>query len=249
MSRVERHIAGNAKSKRCPLDLVQKWAVFQHWLVQKPRVTRVGLVVLGRLLHRQNPKTGRCDPSAIGLMEETGYSVRSIREAYSELEERGAIKRFRVAKRARNQVLIFSVDELRNNERSMELRGGGRTGTTMKRAAEDPAAHCRHNMQRTAPEKEKKKEKKKVALRRATAGGQIAAAKRRHGANEEMNLGEFERRIAKVFERAGLGYEDLVRLPVGEFERAYEQMKTGELTFARTVDLLLEAGRELKSRS
>lgn len=75
------------------LNLMKKWFVAQYWVQQNPPLKRAAFSVLMRLLDRQNPKTGRCDPSAAGLAEETGFTERSVRSAFNELEERGAIIR------------------------------------------------------------------------------------------------------------------------------------------------------------
>ncbi|WP_238704912.1 helix-turn-helix domain-containing protein [Parasedimentitalea marina] len=75
-------------------------------------MTRSAIIVLSRLLDRQNTKTGRCDPSVIRIVEETGMCERSVRGAFKELETRGALKRYRANRRSRNQFMIFSVAEL-----------------------------------------------------------------------------------------------------------------------------------------
>ena len=81
-----------------------------------------------------------------------GLSERGVRGAFKELESRGALKRSHVAKRARNQFLIFSVDEIGQNQRLAELkvRPGGRSG--LQPVAAPPAMRCRLNMQQAAPE-------------------------------------------------------------------------------------------------
>lgn len=249
MRRAESNAAAKAATKRRPLDLLEKWSVAQYWLLQGPHLTRVGMVVLGRLLHRQNPKTGRCDPSAVGLMEETGYSERSIRGAFKELEEKGAIKRYRVSKRARNQFLIYSVEELRTNKRSMELKMRAGQRIAMKPVTENPAIGCRQTLQRPAPEKKKENIKKNEETGKCNDGGLIGNAKRSHEIGVEMDLGEFERRIVKVFEREGLGYEGLMNLPVGQVEEAYERIAADDLSFSQAVGRLLKASTAQFDRS
>lgn len=61
----------------------------------------------------------------------------------------------------------------------------------------------------------------------------------------ELGLGEFERSVAKVFEREGYGYEGLMALPVGTVESIYTKLQAGDLTFARAVGELLQAYRVL----
>lgn len=245
MMRVGGNGDGKAVSKRRPLCFTQKWEVSQYWLLQQPHLTRVGMVVLGRLLHRQNPKTGRCDPSAIGLIEETGYSERSVRGAFKELEERGAIKRYRKSNRARNQFLIYSVEELRQNKRLMEQRIWTGHKTVMQPVAECPAIRCRQTLQRPAPEKKKEKIKEKGDPGKDVKDGLIGNDKGLFKSGEEMGLGEFERRAVKVFEREDLGYEGLMLLPAQVVEDTYEQMTAGELSFPQAIGRLLKARRIL----
>ncbi|WP_425660511.1 hypothetical protein [Roseobacter sp. EG26] len=222
---------------------MQKWLVSQYWLLHQPHLTRVGMAVLGRLLHRQNPETGRCDPSVVGLMEETGYSERSIRGAFKELEERGAIKRYRVSKRARNQFLIYSVEELGNNRRSMELKMRAGQRTAMKPVAEIPAMRCRQTLQRAAPKKRKENIKKNDETGKCGEGGIIGIAGEPLNSGKQVTLADFERRVAKVFEREGLGYEKLINLSTGEVEHTYKQVIADELTFSQAVGRLLKASK------
>lgn len=157
---------GQTMTKRKPLDLMQKWLVSQYWVRQQPPLTRASFSVLMRLLDRQNTKTGRCDPSAVGLAEETGFSERSVRSAFKELEERGAVIRRRASLRSRNQYLIHSVDELGQMKRlaALKPRAGKRTG--MNRVSAPPAIHYRPNLQRPAPETIKETIKKGKLLRK-----------------------------------------------------------------------------------
>lgn len=143
------------------MDLMQKWLVFQYWVRQQPPLTRASFFVLMRLLDRQNTKTGRCDPSAIGLFDETGFSERSVRGAFKEFEDRGVIKRSRVARRSRNQFLIYSLEELGQNQRSEKPIRQARQRPGLQPVAAQPATHCRPNLQPTAPETVKETIKKK----------------------------------------------------------------------------------------
>ena len=64
----------------------------------------------------------------------------------------------------------------------------------------------------------------------------------------EIGLGDFEKRIAKVFEREGYGYIGLMELPAREMERVHERMVVGELSFAEAVGSLVETFRLLKEQ-
>lgn len=227
-------------TKRQPLNLLQKWLVAQYWVCQQPPLTRASIAVLMRLLDRQNPKTGRCDPSAVGLLEEIGYSERSVRGAFRELEERGALERFRVARRSRNQFQIFSVEDLEQSQRLPELksRSGKRTG--LKPFAAPPEMHCRPNPQRPAPETIKETKKKTERAEREIAAVKAVSAEERGKPCAVMGLGEFERRVVKVFEREGYGYEELMAVPAQDVEQAYGQMADGCITFSDAVKRLLK---------
>lgn len=235
-------------TKRKPLDLMQKWLVSQYWVRQQPPLTRASFGVLMRLLDRQNTKTGRCDPSAVGLVEETGFSERSVRSAFKELEERGAVKRFRVAQRSRNQFLIYSVNELGQNARLAELKTRARQRTGLNPVAAPPAAYCRSNLQRPAPETIKETKKKKEGAEKGIAFGPMSRATGQIISLDEMGLGEFERRVVKVFEKEGYGYEGLMALPAQDVELAYGRMVVGEMSFSNALGELLEKYRSLGVR-
>ncbi|AXI46312.1 hypothetical protein C1J03_09895 [Sulfitobacter sp. SK012] len=228
-------------TKRAPLDLLQKWHVSQYWTRRQPLLTRTALLVLLRLLDRQNTKTGRCDPSALGLCEETGFSERGVRGAFKELESRGALKRRHVAKRARNQFLIFSVDEIGQNQRSAELksRAGARTG--LQPVAAPPAMRCRKNLKRTAPEQIKETIKKQDRAERVEVVGPTSLRNAGDSAGRQINPGDFERRMVKVFESKGYGYEGLLELPAGKLEQVFESYRDGGRSFGQSVGDLLDA--------
>jgi len=230
-------------TKRSPLNLLQKWYVTQYWVRQQPLLTRSGFLVLLRLLDRQNTKTGRCDPSAIGLCEETGLSERGVRGAFKELEYRGAIKRRQITKHTRNQFLIFSVEELAQNQHSTEVKMRASQRTRVHSAVEPPATHCRKGLQRAAPEQIKETIKKKDSAENATAAVPISIPSTGDIAQRKIDLWEFEKRTVKVFERNGYGYEGLVRLPVGSLEQAFESYRDDVRTFGQSVGDLLDAYR------
>ena len=230
-------------TKRSPLDLLQKWYVTQYWVRQKPPLTRSGLLVLLRLLDRQNTKTGRCDPSAVGLCEETSLSERGVRGAFKELEDRGAIKRRQITKRARNQFLIFSVEELAQNQHSTEakMRAGKRIG--VHSAVAPPAMHCRKSLQRAAPEQIKETIRETDNAENARGVVPISIPSIGNTAPIQIDAGEFERRVVKVFERSGYGYEGLLMLPAGKLEQVFEIYRDGTLSFGQSVGDLLDAYR------
>jgi DNA-binding Lrp family transcriptional regulator len=240
--------AHQTTAKRKHLDLVQKWQVAQHWAQQNPPLKRATYAVLMRLLDRQNPKTGRCDPSAAGLAEETGFTERSVRSAFSELEERGAIKRFRKARCARNQFMIFSVDELGHAARLAEckLLAGGRKGLNPVSAI--PEACFRSNVKRLSPETRKETKKKKENAEKMKAFGSAVDGVSQRAASVEMDLGQFEKRVAKVFEKEGFGYEGLLSLPTGDLEEAFARMAAGDLGFAGAVGQLLDKYKALREQ-
>lgn len=233
-------------TKRKPLDLLQEWLVSQYWAQQKPPLKRASYAVLMRLLDRQSPKTGRCDPSAVGLAEEIGFTERSVRSAFNELEERGAVKRYRKSRQARNQYLIFSTIELGRNARieALKLWSAHRTGK--KSASPQHETHCRVDLKRPSPETIKETKKKKENAKSGTAFGSTSCAERNGGASNEMGLAEFEKRVAKVFERGGFGYVGLLELPAQYLEDAHAQMKSGEISFSNAASQLLDEFRKRK---
>jgi DNA-binding Lrp family transcriptional regulator len=228
-------------TKRSPLDLLQKWHVSQYWARQQPLLTRTAFLVLLRLLDRQNTKTGRCDPSAIGLCEEMGLSERGVRGAFKELESRGALKRCRVAKRARNQFLIFSVDEIGQNQRlaKLKLRAGARTG--VQPVAVPAAVNCRINVKRSAPEQIKETIKKNDKAENMEATGPTPLVDIGGRAVRQIDLGEFERRAVKVFERKGYGYEGLLMIPAEKLEQTFVSYRDGIKSFGQSIGDLLDA--------
>ena len=234
-------------NERKPLDLKAKWQVAQHWAMQKPPLRHATQLVLLRLLERQNPRTGRCDPSAVGLSEEIGYSERSVRSAFKELEERGAIKRYRASKRARNQFLIHSVEELGQHKRLAELkmRAGQRTG--MKPVSVPPAMHCRPNLKRASPETIKETIKKKESAEREGAMIDVSPPAELGAPKIGTGMGEFERNLAKAFDHKGYGYQGLLELPSGVVEQAYFEVLDGKLSFTQAVDDLIAQYRRLSN--
>ncbi|WIY24508.1 helix-turn-helix domain-containing protein [Parasedimentitalea psychrophila] len=235
-------------TKRQPLNLMQKWLVPQYWVCQQPQLTRASFCVLMRLLDRQNTKTGRCDPSAVGLAEETGFSERSIRGAFKELEERGVIKRNRVARRSRNQFLIYSVAELEQNQRSANPKRRAGQRPSLQPAAATPAMHCLQNLQRTAPETIKETIKKNEGAENTNAIGQALSGDTGRQPSLDIDLGEFERRIVKVFEREGYGYEGLLMLPADEMEHVFQRLCSGHLSFGEAVGELLDSYRTAREK-
>lgn len=231
-------------SRRQPLDLVQKWQTLQYWVNEEPHLTRSAIVVLARLLERQNTKTGQCDLSKQRLLEETGICKRSVSNAFCELEARGAVIRHRSNARACNKFLIYSTDELKRNQHSIDLKRKKEVQSGVQSVADKGAAHCLKHMQPTAPETIKETIKKKGMPESAVT--RAVKSKRQRSACIDFGLGEFERRAAKIFEREGFGYEGLISLPNGKMERVFNLMKQGECSFSKAVAELLQTYREIQ---
>lgn len=172
-----------------------------------------------------------------------GLSERGVRGAFKELESRGALKRSHVAKRARNQFLIFSVDEIGQNQRLAELkvRAGGRSG--LQPVAAPPAMRCRLNMQQAAPEQIKETIKKKERAKNKAAIGQTSLNNLGVTVPQQVDLGEFERRAVKVFELNGYGYEGLLTLPAEKLAQVFESYRDGVRSFGQSIGDLLDAYR------
>ena len=229
---------------RNPLGMVEKWRTLQYWSCEKPHITRSALVVLTRLLHRQNTRTGQCNPSIARLVEETGFCRRSVSKAFTELAERGAVERYRKSLRARTQFLIYSTEELAQNQHSVGLKKLTNLQKTRQRSATRCAAHCLKHRHPTAPEKIKETIKKKSRPKNKVNSAENKQGQRKPPIN--FDLGEFERRAAKVFEKEGFGYEGLVDLQTGEMERVFELMKDGELSFSKAIGELLQIYRDME---
>ena len=235
-------------TKRLPLDLMQKWKTHLYWIGQKPPLTRSALVVLSRLLNRQNTKTGRCDPSVIGIVEETGVCERSVRGAFKELETRGALKRYRANRRSRNQFMIFSVAELNLHRSFMKQKIRGSAPASLQSVAAPCATHCRSNLQPAAPKTIKETIKKKGNAERLSVDKSASCGNTDRRVTIEFSLGEFEQRIAKVFEREGYGYEGLLTLPAAEMETVFGKLRSGSISFNQAAGKMLDRYRVEQDR-
>ena len=69
---------------------IKKWWGFQIAVCEK-RLSPRAKLTFARLIEHHNTKTGRCDPSEIGLAAALGCSERTIRAALRELEKLGFI--------------------------------------------------------------------------------------------------------------------------------------------------------------
>lgn len=230
-------------TNRLPLDLMQKWKTHQFWIRQKPALTRSALVVLSRLLDRQNTKTGRCDPSVIGIVEETGVCERSVRGAFKELETRGALKRYRAERRSRNQFMIFSVAELNLHRNFVKQKIRGGAPASLQSVAAPCATHCRSSLQPAAPETIKETIKKKGNAEKTSVDKSTSCGNTDRRVTIEFSLGEFEQRIAKVFEREGYGYEGLLTLPAAEMETVFGKLRSGSISFNQAAGKMLDRYR------
>ena len=231
-------------TKRLPLDLMQKWKTHLYWIGQKPPLTRSALVVLSRLLNRQNTKTGRCDPSVIRIVEETGMCERSVRGAFKELETRGALKRYRANRWSRNQFMIFSVAELDLHRDFVKQKVQRGAPASLQSVAAPYAINCRSNLQPAAPETIKKKgNAEKTSVDKSASCGNTDRR-----VTIEFSLGEFEQRIAKVFEREGYGYEGLLTLPAAEMETVFGKLRSGSISFNQAAGKMLDRYRVEQDR-
>lgn len=230
-----------AKKVRQPLKLLSKWQVMQYWVQRKPRLPHSSLAVLARLLDRQNPNTGRCDPSIAGIAEELGFAERTIYLAIDELEALGALKGSKQKKRSTNQYLIYSVEEIL--QRCAQARNASETGseTDLQMRSDHSEATCSETMKRVAPETVKETQKKLACEHESSS----TSTKKQKPIAPEIGQGEFESRIAKVFEKQGYGYVGLLELSDTCIEKVYLRFVHGEITFPKAVGLLLDQYRAL----
>ena len=235
-------------TKRQPLDLMQKWLTHQYWVRQKPALTRSAIIVLSRLLDRQNTKTGRCDPSVIRIVEETGMCERSVRGAFKELETRGALKRYRANRRSRNQFMIFSVAELDLHRDFVKQKVQRGAPASLQSVAAPYATNCRSNLQPAAPETIKETIKKKGNAEKTRVDKSTSRGNSNRRVTFEFSLGEFEQRIAKVFEREGYGYEGLLTLPAAEMETVFGKLRSGSISFNQAAGKMLDRYRVEQDR-
>lgn len=228
---------------RKPLDLVEKWKVAQFWVSRRPGLTRGEMLVLLKLLDRQNPRTGRCDPSARSLCEDTGLSERAVRAAFGSLKRREAIAVRRRAGGMSNQFQIRSVAEVAGSHQKKRSRSCNSVHVTQHSTADRPAETRAFSMQAASPKKENETKKKNEA---AENGG-TARGSRSSGPTQEpkpdVGLAEFERRTTMALERARLEYVALIDLPAGSMENAYEDYQSGKRTLIEAIDALVEACR------
>ena len=223
---------------RKPLDFLEKWKVTQYWVQQEHPLTRSALVILVRLLERQNTKTGRCDPSVVGLMDETHLSERSVRGAFKELEMRGAIKRFRHSQRSRNQFYIYSVEEIRKGISPLKVEDRSDLVLSMQSVAGKPVTRCRETMQSAAPETIKKKIKKNENAEKV--GSTDNSVMPTTPQTARLSFAQIEAMMAEAFERKGLWYEGLLRITGEVIERSFSKIRDREESFEGEVVNLIE---------
>lgn len=230
------------ENRHKPLGLKEKWLCLVHWVVQDQSLTFTEVKVLTALLQRQNPADGQCNPAVVRLTLDTGACERGVRDALSKLERRGAIRRFRTRGQLSNDYQISSVEELQRNRFHRNSQPEERE-SYLQSSAQSPAAGCQIPLQPAAPKKIKEKIKKKeTGLDTERVSQDAFCDAKRHA---EISYSEFERRIAKVFERKGFGYVALIGLPDGVVEEAYQTFSRDEKSFSATVgDLLAMAAKE-----
>ncbi len=64
----------------------------------------------------------------------------------------------------------------------------------------------------------------------------------------EFGLGDFEQRLAKVFEREGYGYEGLLTLPAAEMETVFGKLRSGSISFNQAAGEMLDRYRVEQDR-
>ncbi|OUS33606.1 hypothetical protein A9Q94_18775 [Rhodobacterales bacterium 56_14_T64] len=153
-----------------------------------------------------------------------------------------------MARRSRNQFLIYSVVELEQNRQSVKSKRltGQRPG--LQPAAAPPAMHCRQTLQRTAPETIKETIKKNKGAENTNVMDRALTGDAGNQASLDIDAGEFERRVVKVFEREGYGYEGLLMLSAGELEEVFERLCGGHLSFGVAVKELLDSYRTARGQ-
>lgn len=204
---------------RKPLDLLEKWNVLTHWGQVRPRLTGAQLLVLWRLLDRQNKRTGQCNPSISRIAEETDLSTRAVSYAIKELKSRGAIER-RALGHLKGNVLIFSTKELGlSNLPSQPLPHA---------TAGRPARACQKFLQQASGK----------TIKETINGNYLESIASKALDKTPMDQGEFERRVLKCFEKDDLGYEGMMSIPVELFESTYSKFIREEVTFNRAVAIL-----------
>lgn len=132
---------------RKPLNLAEKWlALKQAATCDGQRLNATTLLVLFRLLDHQNPKTGRCNPSATRLARDIGVCVRTIYYAIDCLEKAASSARSRGTETA---TITSSSAHLKQNQQCNPMSG------ICNDLQETAAVFC------TQKRKEKIKEKRK----------------------------------------------------------------------------------------
>ncbi|MDU8929673.1 helix-turn-helix domain-containing protein [Alisedimentitalea sp. MJ-SS2] len=230
---------------RPPLDLKQKYFAQTFWAQEQPRLTQSAFVVLSRLIYRQNIKTGQCDPSVATIMDDTGLCERSVRKAFRELEKRGAVKSYRRSQRSRNQFVVFSVDEIKQHKKQAGRDPSTISDATLHGDAVNPARPCRRSLHPGAPENIKEKNKEEIIAENARKTSTGPGTPCGGAASPDVSEGDFERRVAKVFERQGYGYEGLLELEPGFITSTYEAFCRRELDFNSAITQLLKAYRSI----
>ncbi|MEO0378229.1 MAG: helix-turn-helix domain-containing protein [Cyanobacteria bacterium P01_A01_bin.17] len=201
------------------LNVVQKVQTIFDRMGPEWQLQPAALKVLIALIQRQNPKSGRCDPSAMTLMRDTGLKERTVRGATTELAQKGLIIISRKGSWGRNRYKIVPASP-EDIARKLSVE----RDHDMQTFAEEDAEICMSAMQDLAPKKRKEKIKKKKATQYPTVGPE-----------------RFEANIVKAFMKAGLTYEDLINLPTGLFVRTYENYASGAYSFTCAVKKLVEA--------
>ncbi|MBO6854191.1 MAG: hypothetical protein JJ872_10565 [Marivivens sp.] len=223
-----------------PLQVVEKLQAIAAAAASTTGLKAGELKVFIMLVFRQNPETGRCDPTVARLQIDTGLAERTVREAFKVLERKKLIVRTRKSNWSRNHIGIMRADPAVLEAIFSRLQRPG-----WQKSAENPTEDCRENRQRSAPRKGKIKYKEK-----GKGGGSVSDYTRtlKHrttNCSDEAPLGmeEFEKRVQKYFEKAGRSYEDLLKVDRQFFEY-FRQYHAGKIGFLDACRLLVQHSKE-----
>lgn len=221
-------------SDKIPLNLTEKARVRRWWANASPRLTHSELSVLVELLDRQNPKTGLCCPSQMRLSKDTGFAIRTVKEAITCLVERGAIEKTRVPGKRTNRYYFGPVPE------TTPVPQGRSEGSTLQsKDALRGAVDSTLKVQNDASIKTKKKNKR----RSVTSNGYETNEKTPYSsieATQAQREWEVESELRKRMERQGINYALLVTAPNGLLLDGIKKVAVGDLTMNALAALLVE---------
>lgn len=134
---------------------------------------------------------------------------------------------------------------MEQNKRSVAQEMPACEGTPMKPTSKTHEAHFRQSVKPTAPETIKETIKKKDSAEKRDPDATAANKKPTQQPRLNVGLGDFEKRVAKVFEQQGYGYEGFAtHVLAADLEHAHKQFVTHALTFSQAVGPLLRTYKE-----